>query len=72
MNQVPPSDLSARLLAGAKTSAHVSDTNVHTHAHGGVRPNAKFSLLRLSALERLGGVAVLLIGLWALVFWALR
>ncbi len=30
------------------------------------------SLLRLSALERLAGVSLLLLGLWGLVFWALR
>jgi hypothetical protein len=69
MSQVPPSDLSAQLLASAKTDTHV---HAHAHAHAAVRPVARLSLLRLSALERLGGVGVLLVGLWALVFWALR
>jgi hypothetical protein len=31
-----------------------------------------FSLLRLSALSRVGGAAALVAGLWALVYWALR
>ncbi len=32
----------------------------------------RFSLLRLSALERLIGVSVILAALWAAVFWAMR
>jgi hypothetical protein len=65
MSQVPPSDLAAQLVVPAKA---------HSHAHPrvAVRPRAKMSLLRLSAFERLAGVSVLLFGLWALVFWALR
>jgi hypothetical protein len=31
-----------------------------------------FSLLRLSAISRVGGAAALVAGLWALVYWALR
>ncbi|MGP0058049.1 MAG: hypothetical protein ACLPID_01995 [Beijerinckiaceae bacterium] len=65
MNQVPPSDLAAQLVVPAK--AHM-----HAHQHVAVRPRAKMSLLRLSALERLAGVSLLLLGLWGLVFWALR
>lgn len=34
-----------------------------------VRP--RLSLLRMSALERVAGVAVLLVALWAAVFWAM-
>jgi hypothetical protein len=30
-----------------------------------------FSLLRLSALARLGGACIVIAGLWALVLWAL-
>jgi hypothetical protein len=31
----------------------------------------KFSLMRISALARLGGALAVIAGLWAAVFWAL-
>jgi hypothetical protein len=40
----------------------------HLHAQSAMPP---FSLLRLSAAQRLAGVAVILAALWALVAWAL-
>ncbi|HUI22708.1 MAG TPA: hypothetical protein VLZ74_16950 [Methylocella sp.] len=43
--------------------------NENRMARGGTAP--AFSLLRLSALARCGGVLVALAGLWAVVFWAL-
>jgi hypothetical protein len=30
-----------------------------------------FSLLRLSSLARCGGALIVIVGLWAMVFWAL-
>jgi hypothetical protein len=54
----------------------------HTHAHSHAHPStshgaakelrdAAFSLLRLSAAQRLGIVLVVILGLWAGVRWAL-
>ncbi|MFC4174736.1 hypothetical protein ACFOYU_22230 [Microvirga sp. GCM10011540] len=43
----------------------------HDHAHRAVAAAPTFSLLRLSAWERLGGAAILLADLWLLVFWVL-
>jgi hypothetical protein len=40
----------------------------HNHA---VSPQPHFSLLRLSALERLAGVSIVLSALWLAVWWAL-
>jgi hypothetical protein len=39
----------------------------HTHPHATVSP----SILRLSALERLAAVAVLIVALWGAVVWAM-
>jgi hypothetical protein len=39
----------------------------HTHPAATVSP----SILRLSALERLAAVAVLVVALWGAVFWAM-
>ena len=41
----------------------------HAHAH---RPPERFSLLRLSAFERLAGAAGVVALLWASVYWALH
>lgn len=41
----------------------------HAHAH---RPPERFSLLRLSAFERLAGAAAVVALLWASVYWALH
>jgi hypothetical protein len=45
----------------------------HAHAHGAAveRQDAAFSLLRLSAAQRLGIALVLILALWAGVRWAL-
>ena len=44
----------------------------HAHSHGArSRQKAAFSLLRLSAAQRLGIVLVVVLGLWAGVRWAL-
>jgi hypothetical protein len=40
----------------------------HTHKHRAVAAAPTFSLLRLSVGQRLAGAAVLLAGLWLLVF----
>ncbi len=47
--------------------------HAHDHAHGAAeeRQDAAFSLLRLSAAQRLGIVLVLVVALWAGVRWAL-
>ena len=41
-----------------------------SHTAGG-DPAPAFSLLRLSALARCGGALVAIVGLWAMVIWAL-
>lgn len=58
---------------------HGHDHDGHAHVHGGARAPRRpvavtpgLSLLRMSAAERLIGVAVALAVLWSLVFWALR
>lgn len=58
--------------------AHVHDSehdhgHAHhaTHAHGAARA-APFSLLRVSAFERLAGAAALSALIWAGVWWALH
>ena len=45
----------------------------HHHHPGHAHPSATVSpsILRLSALERLGAVAVLIVALWGAVFWAM-
>jgi hypothetical protein len=45
----------------------------HHHHPGRSHPPATVSpsILRLSALERLGAVAVLIVALWGAVFWAM-
>jgi hypothetical protein len=48
--------------------------HIHTHNHPGrAHPPATVSpsILRLSALERLAAVAVLIAALWGAVFWAM-
>ncbi|MGO8739879.1 hypothetical protein [Rhodoblastus sp.] len=49
---------------------HTHD-HAHDHRHGPAPRAAGFSLLRLSALQRLGIVAVALVLLWGGVHWAL-
>jgi hypothetical protein len=72
MAQTSPHDLPVN-VATAAHEAHSHVGHVHAgHVHAAPETAAGFSLLRLSALERLGGAAVLLAGLWALVFWALN
>jgi hypothetical protein len=41
----------------------------HVHAE---RRTERFSLLRVSAVERVGGAAVVVAALWACVYWALN
>jgi hypothetical protein len=41
------------------------------HHHHAVSTQPHFSLLRLSAAERLAGVSILIAALWAAVWWAL-
>jgi len=48
--------------------------DVHHHHHAGhAHPPATVSpsILRLSALKRLDGVAVVIVTLWGAVFWAM-
>jgi hypothetical protein len=73
MSHTPPHDVSIETLAVAEPHNHAHAGQKHTtHAHRRIKRTAELSLLRLSALERLGGVCLLLAGLWALVFWALH
>ena len=73
MSHTPPHDVSIEALAVAEPHNHAHAGHEHTtHAHRRIKRTAELSLLRLSALERLGGVCLLLAGLWALVFWALH
>jgi hypothetical protein len=54
---------------------HAHPDHPHHHHHPGhVHPPASVhaSILRLSALERLGIAAVLIALLWAAAFWAMR
>jgi hypothetical protein len=70
MSQVPRHELSIQALASGEREDHAHLPHVHArHAHG---HDAKLSLLRLSVVERLAGVLLLLAGLWALVYWALH
>jgi hypothetical protein len=50
---------------------HDAASNTHHHAVHAVAGQPTFSLLRLSAWERLAGSAMLLGGLWLLVFLVL-
>ena len=44
----------------------------HAHSHGArIRPDAAFSLLRLSAAQRLGIALIAVAALWGGVHWAL-
>jgi hypothetical protein len=75
MSHIPPQDVSIEALAAAKPLGHAHASHAHTshpHGHRRIKRTVELSLLRLSALERLGGVCLLLAGLWALVFWALH
>jgi hypothetical protein len=62
---------------GAEDHAHGharEQDHAHVHAASGAteeRQDAAFSLLRLSAAQRLGIVLVLVLALWAGVRWAL-
>jgi hypothetical protein len=47
------------------------DLPAHDHRHDPPRRAAGFSLLRLSAFQRLGVVAIALAALWSGVRWAL-
>ncbi|MGP0106786.1 hypothetical protein [Rhodoblastus sp.] len=57
-----------RIMAGMEQHTH---DHAHDHRHGPAPRAAGFSLLRLSALQRLGIVAVALVLLWGGVHWAL-
>lgn len=78
MSRIPPQDLSIDALAAAEPPDHAHASHAHaghahaTHGRRHIKRSAELSLLRLSALARLGGVCLLLAGLWALVFWALH
>jgi hypothetical protein len=43
----------------------------HHHEHRAIAAAPTFSLLRLSAVQRMGGAALVLGGLWLLVFWVM-
>jgi hypothetical protein len=47
------------------------DHHHHHHHHPVLVTKPQFSLLRLSATERLMGVALLVLLLWVIVWWAL-
>ncbi len=51
-------------------AAHAHDTHGHAHDPDLVAPS--FSLLRLSALERLAGALAISAAIWAGTLWALR
>ncbi len=52
---------------------HVHDHHHHHHHPGEGHPPASIapSILRLSAVERLAAAAVLIVLIWAAVFWAM-
>jgi len=55
------------------SDAGTKDISVHAHRHETVEGDAPLrSIVSLSALARLGSVALLIAALWAGVFWALR
>ena len=73
MSLVSPHPLATDQLAASQLAAEAGRSDAHAHPHGA--SSARFggvSLLRLSALERLAGVAVILALLWALVVWAIH
>ncbi|MFM9973358.1 MAG: hypothetical protein ACKVON_02135 [Beijerinckiaceae bacterium] len=55
---------------GSAQNHALDNAQNHVHDHA---PAAEplFSLLQLSALQRLGGASCIVIVLWAAVFWAL-
>ncbi len=58
--------------SGAPAPLHV---HAHDHDHTHLAPTTwtpGFSLLRLSVVQRLGGVAVLIALIWSGVFWAMH
>ena len=62
----------AGALPGKGTSAMTSNSRKHVHSHIPAPPReAGFSLLRLSAAQRIGLVLVVVALLWGGVFWAL-
>jgi hypothetical protein len=65
MSQVTP-------RPGIPEAAGIVESHIHTHSTVTFQRKAKISLLRISAVERLAGVLLLLCGLWTLVFWALH
>jgi hypothetical protein len=48
---------------------HHGHSHGHDHTHR-VAMKPPFSLLRMSAVERIGAAAVLVVLLWGAVFWA--
>ena len=58
----------------ARMPTHVHEHHHHHHHHPGEgHPPASISpsILRLSAVERLAAAAVLIVLIWAAVFWAM-
>ena len=73
MSQVSPHQLATDQLAAPPLAAEAGRGGAHAHPHGASPAHfSGFSLLRLSALERLAGVGVILALLWALVLWAIH
>jgi hypothetical protein len=80
MTHPPSSSAQApeRAAAVAPVHEHVQDhvqdhVHVHEHTHGrGQAAPRPFSVLRLSALDRLLGVSLAVAALWAGVYWAMR
>ncbi len=61
-------------MTHARTHIHAHEDGVaHDHGHAATPTfEPGFSLLRLSALERLAGAAALAVLIWAGVWWALH
>jgi len=52
--------------------SEAASAHAHAHRQDSASAGAKTSALRLSALERMGFVALLVAALWGGVYWALR
>jgi hypothetical protein len=46
-------------------------SEAHAHHHHAIAVEPRFSLLQLSAFERLAGAGVMIVALWLAVWWAL-
>ena len=52
--------------------SEAASAHAHAHRQDSASAGGKSSALRLSALERMGFVALLVAALWGGVYWALR